>query len=96
MSVPAVPVFLSVTGLYDVEYQVSVSCRDACVYTIKGGGKTPKYRIPLGSQPCGMQRIDKNSVIVACMDQTLSCYTTKVRVSSWRGVGAWHLMTGIV
>ena len=35
MTLPSVPVFLSVTGLYDVEYQISVACRDACVYTIK-------------------------------------------------------------
>ena len=35
MTLPSVPVFLSVTGLYDVEYQISVACRDACIYTIK-------------------------------------------------------------
>ena len=71
-------VFLSVTGLYDVEYQVSVACRDACIYTIKGGGRTPKYHFSLSSQPCGMQRVDKNSIVVACMDQSLSCYSLKV------------------
>ncbi len=73
------PVFLSVTGLYDVEYQVSVAARDACIYTIKGGGRTPKYKIPLGSQPCGMQRMDKE-VVVGCMDQTLVCYNIKVNL----------------
>ena len=35
MMLPAVPVFLSVTGLYDVEYHITVACRDACIYTIK-------------------------------------------------------------
>lgn len=74
---PAVPVFISATGLYDVEYHVSVACRDACVYTLKTGGRTPKYKIPLGSQPCGLHRMDKN-VYVACMDNTLACYSTKV------------------
>jgi len=42
MTLPSVPVFLSVTGLYDVEYQISVACRDACVYTIK------RYLVPVG------------------------------------------------
>ena len=74
---PAVPVFLSATGLYDVDYHVSVACRDACVYTLKTGGRTPKYKIPLGSQPCGLQRMDKN-VYVGCMDNTLASYTMKV------------------
>ena len=71
------PVFLRVSGLYDVEYQVTVASRDACIYTIKGGGRTPKYKVSLGSQPCGMQRIDKE-VVVGCMDQTLASYTIKV------------------
>jgi len=35
MMLPSVPVFLSVTGLYEVEYQICAACRDACVYTIK-------------------------------------------------------------
>lgn len=77
LHVPAVPVFFAVVGLYDVEYQVSVACRDSCIYTIKGGGRTPKYRISLGSQPCGIQR-ESDHVVVGCMDQTLSCYTVKV------------------
>lgn len=77
LMLPAVPVFVSATGLYDVEYHVSVACRDACVYTFKKGGRTPKYRIPLGSQPCGLQRMDKN-VYVSCMDNSLACYSTKV------------------
>ena len=32
---PAVPVFLSVSGLYDVEYRVVVACRNGTVYTLK-------------------------------------------------------------
>lgn len=78
MSLPSVPVFLSVTGLYEVEYQVSVACRDACIYFLKRGGRTPKYKISLGSQPCGLLRVDKH-VVVGCMDSTLACYTPKVR-----------------
>lgn len=76
MSVPAVPVFLSVTGLYDVDYQITVACRDACLYTITSGSVSPKHKIPLGSQPCGLQRIDKN-IVVGCMDNSLSCYSVR-------------------
>ena len=79
MTLPAVPVFLAVTGLYEVEYQLSVACRDACVYTFKRGGKTPKYKVALGSQPCGMLEVDKQ-IILGCMDNSLSCYTPKVRL----------------
>ena len=86
---PAVPVFISATGLYDVEYHVSVACRDACVYTLKTGGRTPKYKIPLGSQPCGLHRMDKN-VYVACMDNTLACYSTKVGVMVPRPFSELH------
>ncbi len=79
MTVPAVPVFLRVSGLYEVDYQVSIACRDSCIYTIKDGGRVPKYRIALGSQACGMQKMEQ-SVVVACMNQTLASYTVKVGV----------------
>ena len=59
---------------------MTVAARDACIYTIKTGGHTPKYRFSLGSQPCGLQRMDKD-IVVGCMDHTLSCYTIKVRGS---------------
>ena len=84
LAVPSVPVFMSAVGLYDVEYHVSVEARDAYIYTIKGGGRTPKYCFSLGSQPCGMQRIDKD-LVIGCMDQTLSCFSVKVRC----GRGLW-------
>ena len=35
MQVPAVPVFIAATGVYEVDFQISVSCRDACIYTIR-------------------------------------------------------------
>ena len=35
MELPSVPVFLSVNGLYDVEYRIVTSCRNGCVYTLK-------------------------------------------------------------
>ncbi len=77
LSVPAVPVFLNVSGLYEVEYQLSVACRDAVVYIFKRGGRTPKYKIALGSQPCGLLQVDKH-IVLGCMDSTLSSYSLKV------------------
>lgn len=35
LDLPAVPVFLSVTGLFDVEYRIVVACRNGCIYTLK-------------------------------------------------------------
>ena len=35
MTVPSVPVFLAVTGLFDVEYRILVACRNAKVYSLK-------------------------------------------------------------
>lgn len=35
IDLPSVPVFLSVTGLYDVEYRIVVACRNGCIYTLK-------------------------------------------------------------
>lgn len=35
MTLPAVPVFLSIAGIYDVDYSISIACRNGCVYTIK-------------------------------------------------------------
>ncbi|XP_066279675.1 Bardet-Biedl syndrome 1 protein-like isoform X2 [Branchiostoma lanceolatum] len=76
MVLPSVPVFLDVTGLFDVEFRIVVSCRNGNIYSLKKGSKAPKYSIELSSQPVGLQRMGKN-VVVGCMDQTLQCYTTK-------------------
>ena len=35
MALPSVPVFLSVTGMYDVEYRIVVACRNGCIYTLR-------------------------------------------------------------
>lgn len=76
MECPHVPVFLNVTGLFDVEYRIIAACRDGCLYTFKRGFKTPKVSIPLGSQIVGIEKSGKN-VIVACMDRFVYCFTTK-------------------
>jgi Bardet-Biedl syndrome 1 protein len=35
MTLPSVPVFMSVSGLFDVEFRIVVSCRDGNIYTLK-------------------------------------------------------------
>ena len=77
MSLPSVPVFLSVSGLYDVEYRIIVACRNGHIYTLKRGTKVGKPTVELSSQPVGILRRDK-SIIVSTMDQILHCYNNKV------------------
>lgn len=43
-----------------------------------GVSTTPRYKIPLASQPCGLQRINKD-IVVGCMDDSLACYSLKGR-----------------
>ncbi|EDO40876.1 predicted protein [Nematostella vectensis] len=76
MSLLSVPAFMSVSGLYDVEFRVIVACRDGKVYTLKRGNKIAKASIELTAQAVGLERIGKN-IIVGCMDNTLVCYSTK-------------------
>jgi Bardet-Biedl syndrome 1 protein len=76
MSLPSVPSFMSVTGLFDVEFRIVVACRDGKVYTLKRGSKTAKACIELTSQAVSLERIGKN-IVVGCMDDTLTCYSTK-------------------
>lgn len=77
MSLPSVPVFLSVSGLYDVEYRVIVACRNGQIYTLKRGTKIGRPTAELTSQPVGLLRRDK-SIIVATMDQNLHSFNNKV------------------
>ncbi|XP_041351022.1 Bardet-Biedl syndrome 1 protein-like isoform X2 [Gigantopelta aegis] len=77
MELPSVPVFISVNGLYDVEYRIVAACRNGCIYTLKRGtAEGAKYTIELNSQPVGLERINK-SIYVGCMDETMHCFTSK-------------------
>ncbi|XP_060079163.1 Bardet-Biedl syndrome 1 protein homolog [Ylistrum balloti] len=77
IELPSVPVFLSVTGLYDVEYRIVVACRNGCIYTLKRGTTdVAKNCIELNSQPVGLERINK-TIYVGTMDEMLHCYTSK-------------------
>ena len=37
VNLPAVPVFVSVSGLLDVEYRLAVACRNGVVHMVKNG-----------------------------------------------------------
>ena len=91
LELPSPPVFLSVTGLYDVEFRILVTCRllahesivkiklcrDGALCLLKRGWPSAKLLCQLDSQPVGLLRREKN-IIIACMDQTLMCLTNKV------------------
>ena len=78
MSLPSVPVFVSVTGLYDVEFRIAIACRNGNIYTVKKGGKAIRTCIEVGSQIVGLERIGK-TIVVGCMNNSLVCYSSKGR-----------------
>merc|ERR1719409_1672261 len=75
IEVDAVPSFISVLGLYDVEYRITVACRDGNIYTIKNG-QVLSTVIELETQPVGLVRYDKN-IYVGTMDNVIHCFHFK-------------------
>lgn len=75
LQLPDVPVFMAVTGMYEVEYRIVVSCRNGNIYTIKKG-KVIGTVIELETQPCGLEVIDKN-IVVGCMDNVIHSFHFK-------------------
>lgn len=81
INLPSVPVLLSASGLFDVEWRVFVTCRDGKLYSIKSGDVRGTAVLSgavcdLGSQPVAVARQDK-LLWVATMDKLVSCYTTR-------------------
>ena len=81
ITLPSTPVLMSVSGLYDVEWRVSLACRDGKLYTIKSGDVRGSAVLvggatDLGAQAVAMVRQDK-SLWIATMDKLVSCYTTR-------------------
>ncbi|XP_067130781.1 Bardet-Biedl syndrome 1 protein [Centruroides vittatus] len=76
MTVPSIPVFLNVSGLFDVEYRIIIACRNGCLYTLKRGYKTGRLCAELSSQVIGLQKVN-NNIVVGCMNDYIYCYTTK-------------------
>ncbi|KAJ6654222.1 hypothetical protein lerEdw1_007319 [Lerista edwardsae] len=77
MVLPSVPAFLDVTGQFDVEYRLTVACRNGCIYVLRRDSKRPKYCIELSSHSVGLNWVQKN-IVTACADETLRAYTQKV------------------
>lgn len=78
---PAVPVMMSVFGMFDIEWRAAVACRDGKIYVVKNGeirgtAIVTGTIIDLCSQVISMAKQDK-LLWVATMDRTLACYTPR-------------------
>ncbi|KAM5138045.1 BBSome complex member BBS1 [Mantella aurantiaca] len=76
VSLPSVPTLLDVNGQYDIEYRVTVACRNGNVYILRRDSKRPKYSIELTSQVVGLLRVQKN-IIIGTSQETLHGYSQK-------------------
>eukprot|EP00762_Andalucia_godoyi_P003668 ANDGO_00627.mRNA.1 Bardet-Biedl syndrome 1 protein homolog len=74
-TLPSPPVFLSCTGVMDVDYRITVSCRDGVVYSIKQG-EVSGDSIVLDAYPCGLVRTGKTT-IVGLVNHSLVAYQAK-------------------
>ena len=75
VTLPAVPVFIGVTGTLDVEYRIIVACRNGAIHVVKQG-QVLGTSMELEAQPCAMTIAGK-AVVVACMQNTLHSFTLK-------------------
>ncbi|XP_046850601.1 Bardet-Biedl syndrome 1 protein-like isoform X2 [Xenia sp. Carnegie-2017] len=78
MSVASVPVFISVSGLYDVEFRLAIACRDGNIYILKKGGRSLRHVIEVASQIVGLERTGK-TLVVGCINNSLVCFSSKGR-----------------
>lgn len=81
IDLPSIPTLLSVSGTFDVEWRVSVVCRDGKLYTVKNGDYRGSAVLSgavtdLGAQAVAVVRQDK-FLWVATMDRLVTCYTNK-------------------
>uniref|UniRef100_A0A8C5LPC6 Bardet-Biedl syndrome 1 N-terminal domain-containing protein n=1 Tax=Leptobrachium leishanense TaxID=445787 RepID=A0A8C5LPC6_9ANUR len=63
VSLPSVPTLLDITGQHDIEYRITVACRNGNVYILRRDSKRPKYCIELSAQVVGLVRVQKNIMI---------------------------------
>lgn len=76
VGLPSVPVFLDVSGQFDVEFRIIVACRNGNIYIVRRDLRRPKHCIELNCQPVGLVRVNKN-IVVGCGKETLHSYTQK-------------------
>ncbi|XP_031168057.1 Bardet-Biedl syndrome 1 protein [Sander lucioperca] len=84
MSLPAAPTMMDVTGQFDVEFRITVACRNGNIYVLRRESEKPKYCIELSSHPVGLVRVGKN-VVVGCSDESLQSFTQKGK-KLWKAV----------
>ncbi|XP_078100878.1 LOW QUALITY PROTEIN: BBSome complex member BBS1 [Sander vitreus] len=84
MSLPAAPTMMDVTGQFDVEFRITVACRNGNIYVLRRESDKPKYCIELSSHPVGLVRVGKN-VVVGCSDESLQSFTQKGK-KLWKAV----------
>ncbi|KAM3592354.1 uncharacterized protein V6R79_017100 [Siganus canaliculatus] len=84
MALPAAPTMMDVTGQFDVEFRITVACRNGNIYILRRDSDKPKYCIELPSHPVGLVRVGKN-VVVGCTDESLQGFTQKGK-KLWRVV----------
>ncbi|KAF6104506.1 hypothetical protein HJG60_011418 [Phyllostomus discolor] len=68
MSLPSVPVFLEVSGQFDVEFRLAAACRNGNICILRRDSKGPKYCIELSAQPVGLVRVHKVLVVGSTQD----------------------------
>uniref|UniRef100_A0A6I8Q1I5 BBSome complex member BBS1 n=1 Tax=Xenopus tropicalis TaxID=8364 RepID=A0A6I8Q1I5_XENTR len=76
VSLSSVPTLLDVTGQYDIEYRITVACRNGNVYILRRDSKRPKYCIELSAQVVGLVRVQKN-IMIGTSHETLHGYSQK-------------------
>ncbi|XP_061886580.1 Bardet-Biedl syndrome 1 protein homolog isoform X2 [Entelurus aequoreus] len=76
MALPAPPTMMDVTGQFDVEFRMTVACRDGNIYILRRDSDRPKYCVELPSHPVGLVRLAKN-VVVGTADHSLQGFTQK-------------------
>ncbi|KAJ3608312.1 hypothetical protein NHX12_025361 [Muraenolepis orangiensis] len=76
LSLPSAPTMMDVTGQFDVEFRITVACRNGNIYVLRRESSKPKYCIELSSHPVGLVRVGKN-VVVGCAEELLQGFTQK-------------------
>ncbi|XP_057316965.1 Bardet-Biedl syndrome 1 protein homolog [Hydractinia symbiolongicarpus] len=76
VSIPSVPVFMAVSGLFDVDYRIMIACRNSKIYHLKKGNDPARLVVELPSPIVGLERVGKN-IVVGCMDQTITSFSSK-------------------
>lgn len=81
VQIPSTPSLIVVSGVFDVEWRISVTCRDGRLYSIKNGDVRGSAilvgnPVELSAQAVSLVKQDK-TLWVATMDRSISCYSSR-------------------